>query len=74
MNGRTPPPSAARAVLDKSVVNKFPMFTNSYPNRGAGAHVPGFGRDAPLRVREAPVCFVRVMSHYANRFGVLIGF
>ena len=35
----------ARALLDKSVVKKFPMFTNSYPNPGLGGRAPiiGFG-------------------------------
>jgi hypothetical protein len=64
------PLRGARALLDKSVVKKFPMFTNSYPNRGAGGRAPiiGFGR------RFFGVGLVHIMSDYANCFHLLGGF
>lgn len=34
--------SARAGELDKSVGNKFPKFTNSYPNPGPGAPAPTF--------------------------------
>jgi hypothetical protein len=67
---RALPLSAPRALLlNKSVGNKFPKFTGSYPNRGAGGRAPTFGFWMAGRPH-----YGRVMSDYANGLPVLAGF
>ena len=71
---RTPALSARAGELDKSVGNKFPKFTNSYPNPGPGAPAPTFaGRASGWGVRRAcntGLCelftgFGRDLSHFS---------
>jgi hypothetical protein len=67
-------PSAPRALLlDKSVGNKFPKFTVSYPNRGAGGRAPTFGRGTPAGVLFG-ACNVRLCERFTGFGRVLAGF